>query len=164
MLRQAAQKLINLPRKRHAFLCRADALHLPFRNATFGAVTMAFAIRNFDNRLEALREARRVLVPGGVLVVLEAGVPETRLARLLFTIYCRYVMPTVAGALSGQRSAYCYLCESIFRFPPPRQFGRLLSEAGLELLRVHSLSFGAAKLFVASTERGESPPEAKISP
>ncbi|MBC7188046.1 MAG: ubiquinone/menaquinone biosynthesis methyltransferase [Calditrichaeota bacterium] len=150
MLGRGRRKLNALRPPVRAHFSQAEAHSLPFKERSFGAVTMSFAIRNFADRLQALCEARRVLVPGGRLVVLEAGVPEKPALRLLFLVYCRYVMPNLAGLLSGQRRAYRYLCDSIFCFPRPQEFCRLLAQAGFTVLHMENLAFGAAKIFVAT--------------
>lgn len=150
MLGRGRRKLHTRRPPVRAHLCQAEAHSLPFKERSFGAVTMSFAIRNFADRLQALREAQRVLVPGGQLVILEAGVPEKPALRLLFPVYCRYVMPNLAGLLSGQWRAYRYLCDSIFCFPPPQEFCRLLARAGFIVPHVESLAFGTAKIFVAT--------------
>lgn len=154
MLWRAKQKLARTPNAHFFSLCRADALHLPFRDGVFGAVTMAFAIRNFGNRQQALAEVRRVLTPDGLLVILEASIPQRKLFRTLFTIYCRHLMPAIAGSLTGQRAAYRYLYDSILSFPPPPEFCLLLSQAGFRVGKVLSVGFGAARLFTASPQRG----------
>ncbi|MDH7559800.1 MAG: ubiquinone/menaquinone biosynthesis methyltransferase [bacterium] len=158
MLWRGRRKVKALRRPVCVHFCQAMAHSLPFKNRFFGAVTMAFAIRNFADRLQALGEARRVLVPGGRLVILEAGVPDKPPLRLLFRVYCRYVMPTLAGLLSGQRRAYRYLSDAIFSFPAPQEFSRLLAQAGFTVLRVESLAFGAARIFVASTGSSDDAP------
>ncbi|MGQ9559208.1 MAG: ubiquinone/menaquinone biosynthesis methyltransferase [Candidatus Oleimicrobiaceae bacterium] len=154
MLWRAKQKLAGAPNAHLFSLCRADALHLPFQDGVFGAVTMAFAIRNFGDRLQALGEARRVLTPDGLLVVLEASIPQRKLFRTLFTIYCRRLMPAIAGSLTGQRAAYRYLYDSILSFPPPPEFCLLLRQAGFRVGKVLSFGFGAASLFTASPQGG----------
>ncbi len=152
MLWRAKQKLARSPNG-HAFrLCRADALHLPFDDGVFAAVTMAFAIRNFSDRLQALAEARRVLAPDGLLVILEASVPQSKLFRPFFTLYCRHLMPAIAGVLAGQRAAYRYLYDSILSFPSPPEFCLLLRQASFGVAKVLSLGLGVARLFTASPQ------------
>ncbi len=151
MLAMAQRKLAHQPGRGNLCLCRAEALHLPFRARSFCGVTMAFAIRNFPQRLQALAEARRVLAPGGHLVILEATVPERRLWRLLFRLYCRFLMPLWAGIFGGPVAAYRYLGDSIFAFPPPREFCHLLVQAGFVQPQALSLTLGSAHLFVAFT-------------
>ncbi|MDZ7272149.1 MAG: ubiquinone/menaquinone biosynthesis methyltransferase [candidate division KSB1 bacterium] len=151
MLGRAQEKISRQYGRASIYLCRAEALNLPFRDGSFAAVTMSFAIRNFPQRLRALSEARRVLIHGGRLVILEASVPDNGFVRLLFRAYCRFIMPLCAGMLSGHFAAYRYLCDSIFHFPPPDEFRALLSKAGFTPLQEESFSLGAARLYLALT-------------
>lgn len=134
-------------------LIRGDAQNLPFPNACFDAVTMAFGIRNVPDRLMALCEMRRVTRPGGRIAILELGDPPPGLLGALARIHVHVVVPRIGALLSGARE-YRYLHESIARFPPPDEFVALLRQAGLEALAVTRLTFGVATLFVAAVPGG----------
>jgi demethylmenaquinone methyltransferase/2-methoxy-6-polyprenyl-1,4-benzoquinol methylase len=120
----------------------ADALDLPFRTDTFGAVTCAFGIRNMDDRPAALREMVRVVKPGGKVVILEMTPPENPLARA----YMDQVVPRLGALIASAREAYSYLPASAEAFPPPQEFGRMLQAAGLRGVTYRLLNFGTVAL------------------
>lgn len=109
MLQVARAK--NVPR-----LAVADALQLPFADGSFDVVTVAFGLRNMASWTHALSEIHRVLVPGGHLLILDFGLPEPPLLRP-YRFYLHRVLPFFAALLTGERSAYDYLADSIESFP-----------------------------------------------
>jgi demethylmenaquinone methyltransferase/2-methoxy-6-polyprenyl-1,4-benzoquinol methylase len=104
----------------------ADALRLPFSDATFDLVTTAFGFRNLANYESGLREIRRVLKPGGTVAILEFTEPPSGLAGDLYRWYCRTVLPKIGGLLSGNRNAYKYLPASVARFFHPDELASLM--------------------------------------
>lgn len=127
----------------------ADAMRLPFGDGAFDAVTVAFGLRNMPSYLGALREMRRVLRPGGHLLILDFSVPGGWW-RGLYRYYLHRWLPRIAGALSGERGAYEYLAESIERFPRGEDMRRLLAEAGFEEAQAEALSGGIVSLYTAA--------------
>jgi demethylmenaquinone methyltransferase/2-methoxy-6-polyprenyl-1,4-benzoquinol methylase len=128
-------------------LACADAFHLPLRDGSLDAVTLAFGMRNLRPRSTALAELARVLRPGGTLVVLEATAPEPGPLAPLHSFYLRRLLPLL-GRLSSDPSAYSYLGRSVFEFGAGAEFEHDLAGAGFELVRRHSFFFGAARLWV----------------
>lgn len=120
---------------------------LPFADASFDGVTIAFGIRNATDRAGGLREMRRVTRAGGRVVVLELGEPEGGPFAGIARWHIHSVVPWLGGALSGRRE-YEYLQRSIAAFPPRAEFARMMSDAGLEDLSVDPLTLGVATLFV----------------
>jgi len=110
MLEVAAKK--NVPH-----LVQADALQLPFRDAVFDVVTVAFGLRNMASWPNALAEMRRVLKPGGLVIVLDFSLPRNPLLRVAYRWYLHHVLPHIAGWTTGRPEAYEYLGESIESFP-----------------------------------------------
>ncbi len=106
----------------------ADGLDLPFEDNTFDALTIGYGLRNMANWAAALREFRRVVKPGGRLVILDFSLPANSLFRTLYRVYLHDVLPIIAGLLTGNREAYAYLGDSIERFPKGRAMQDLISE------------------------------------
>jgi len=144
MLEKARLKVLRM--QRTLPLCAADALHLPFAEATFDVVTVAFGIRNFADLEVGLGELVRVLRPGGVLLVLEFSRPRGPLAPLLGW-WVRTVPPRVGRWLSGDAEAYDYLPASVSLFPEGRDMCRKLEGVGLEDVSVRPLTGGVASLY-----------------
>ena len=126
----------------------ADAMHLPLADASFDAATVAFGLRNMADYLAALREFRRVLRPGGHLLVLDFSMPEGVLAAP-YRLYLHHVLPRLAGWVTGQPGAYTYLGDSIEAFPRGAAFTTLLHEAGYRDARCLPLSLGIASIYTA---------------
>jgi demethylmenaquinone methyltransferase/2-methoxy-6-polyprenyl-1,4-benzoquinol methylase len=146
MLELAAKRL---GRDKHTplLLCQADALALPFRDASLDAVTIGFGIRNIKDKFSALREITRILLPGGRLAIVEPAVPRGTLAKLLFSFYFKWIMPLIGGAVSGDYAAYKYLNDSVMAFPEPAEFLALMQRAGLSDTRAIPRLFGVAMIY-----------------
>jgi len=125
----------------------ADALALPFPDGSFDAVTIAFGFRNFADYRKALAELRRVLAPGGRLVILEFPPPPKGAFGLVYRVYFQRVLPFLGGLISGSFGAYRYLPESVEAFPPPEALKALMEEAGFSV-RYELLTFGVAAVHV----------------
>ena len=134
-------------------LLQADALGLPFPDRSFDAVGIAFGIRNIPDRLVALREMRRVLVPGGRVYVLEMNAPQNRLWRGFFAPYLNRVLPGIARLFSQNPAAYLYLVDSITHFPPPPAFLAMMEEAGFCNRERYSLTLGITSLYIGQRPR-----------
>jgi demethylmenaquinone methyltransferase/2-methoxy-6-polyprenyl-1,4-benzoquinol methylase len=128
-----------------ADLVCADALALPFPDGSFDAVTVAFGVRNFADLGAGLAEVRRVLAPGGRIVVLEFSRPRGPLAPFL-RLHSRFAVPAIGGAISGDPRAYRYLNRSVRAWPDRRGFDRTLEAAGYDRVRSTPLSLGVAAL------------------
>ncbi|MDP3068964.1 MAG: bifunctional demethylmenaquinone methyltransferase/2-methoxy-6-polyprenyl-1,4-benzoquinol methylase UbiE [Opitutaceae bacterium] len=108
---------------------QGDGLALPLPDASFDAITISFGLRNLADRARGLREMRRVLRPGGRLVVLEFSQPHAWF-RPLYYFYLRRVLPRVAGWMTGDRAAYEYLNNSIAEFPDRAALAAEITAAG----------------------------------
>lgn len=126
-------------------LIEGDALALPFPDASFDAVTIAFGLRNLPDYGRGVREMARVLAPGGRLVVLEF-LPPSGAARLVFRTYIATVLPVIGRAVSGSSEAYRYLASSIGSFIRADDVRALLAASGLEAVSTHRLTGGIAGL------------------
>jgi demethylmenaquinone methyltransferase/2-methoxy-6-polyprenyl-1,4-benzoquinol methylase len=121
---------------------QGDAEHLRFPSDSFGAVTCAFGVRNFEDRQQGLNEMARVTVPGGRVVVLELTPPQNPLARR----YMDEVVPRLGQLLARARDAYTYLPESAEQFPGPQALGIMMQAAGLRKVTYRLLNFGTVAL------------------
>jgi demethylmenaquinone methyltransferase/2-methoxy-6-polyprenyl-1,4-benzoquinol methylase len=135
----------------------ADALALPIRADSAAGALVAFGVRNVDDLDAALREAHRVLAPGARFVILEFSTPRRRLVRAVYLAYFRHVLPTVGRLVSGHRSAYRYLPDSVAAFPAEAELARRMSVAGFVGVRWESLTLGIAALHVGQKPAGRDP-------
>lgn len=134
---------------------QGDAQDLPFPDASFDVVSIAFGIRNVQDPMRALREFRRVLRPGGRLIVLEFAEPGLAPVRWFNNLYCRRIMPVTATWISRDKSgAYRYLPKSVATFTPEAQFLRDLTDAGFAGPRSWHLSLGICNCYRADVPRG----------
>jgi demethylmenaquinone methyltransferase/2-methoxy-6-polyprenyl-1,4-benzoquinol methylase len=127
----------------------ADALALPFPSGSFDAVTIAFGLRNLADRARGLAEMRRVLRPGGRLLVLEFSQPQAWF-RPFYLFYLRRILPAFAGRVTGDRAAYVYLNESIESFPGRSALAAELAAAGFVRVTARALTFGIVALHEAA--------------
>lgn len=128
----------------------ADALVLPLRDASVAGALVAFGARNLADLDAGLREARRVLIPGGRFVVLEFTTPRSRIVRAAYHAYFHHLLPFIGGVVSGHRTAYKYLPESVARFPAEDELADRMRSAGFANVTYQSLSFGIAALHVGT--------------
>jgi len=129
--------------------CEADALQLPFADASFDLLTTAFGFRNLANYEAGLREMQRVLKPGGTLAILEFAEPPAGLIGDLYRWYFRSVLPKIGGLISGDRSAYTYLPKSVARFVRPEELASLLTSVGYESVDFRVWTLGTVAVHTA---------------
>ena len=128
MLARAAAKARR--RSLRLVLVEADALQLPFAEASFDVVTAAFGFRNLANYARGLAEIHRVLKPGGAVGILEFALPPPGIFRELYRFYFQRVLPWLGNTLSGRAGAYNYLPASVEQFPDCAGFAAWLRDAG----------------------------------
>jgi len=123
-----------------------DAQKLPLPDASANAYSIAFGIRNVTDISAALREARRVLKPGGRFVCLEFSRPVTEALRNAYDAYSFKVIPQIGEWVAKDRESYQYLVESIRRFPDQAAFAALMREAGFDNVTWTNFTGGVAAL------------------
>jgi len=128
-------------------LVAGDAEALPFADATFDGVSIAFGIRNVPDRARALAEMARVIRPGGRVAVLELSEPRGGILGPLARFHVHTVVPWMGALLSGAKE-YRYLQRSIAAFPPAEEFAAQMERAGFRVRAVESLTFGVCHLYV----------------
>jgi demethylmenaquinone methyltransferase/2-methoxy-6-polyprenyl-1,4-benzoquinol methylase len=126
----------------------ADALHLPFPDNSFDAVTSGYLLRNVVDVAQALREQCRVCRPGGRVVVLEIPRPANTPFGLLFRLYFHHVIPFLGGIISGQKDAYAYLPASADAFLRPEALKRLMEEVGFKNVTYQMLMLNTVAIHV----------------
>jgi demethylmenaquinone methyltransferase / 2-methoxy-6-polyprenyl-1,4-benzoquinol methylase len=149
MLVEARKKGVGNPRTEPVKFEFADALNLPYPDASFDAATLSFGLRNFGDRHRGLCELRRVLAPGrGRVFILEFSQPWGWFAPIYY-FYLRNILPTLAGWLTGDRDAYRYLADSIGRFPTVEEISAELKAAGFKDIRALRMTGGIVALHEA---------------
>ena len=131
---------------------QGDSEAMRFADASFDVVTIAFGIRNFAHREAALREIRRVLKPGGRLVILELSVPENRILRWGYNLYFKHFVPWIGGLVSGDRAAYTYLPASVQAFPGRREWTATMAGCGYAQVRHKAFTLGLCRMYVGEKE------------
>jgi demethylmenaquinone methyltransferase/2-methoxy-6-polyprenyl-1,4-benzoquinol methylase len=147
MLDYGRKKLDRLGLSPRISLVQGDAQDLPFGDDSFDAALVAFGVRNFEDLNAGLRGIRRVLRPGGRLVVLEFSQPRTFPIKQLYAWYSRHVLPRIGGTLSPDQGAYEYLPNSVAQFPDGTDFLDRMGDSGFDDLLWESLTFGIASLY-----------------
>ncbi len=129
----------------------ADAMALPFVDAEFDLVTVAFGLRNIADTLAGLREMARVTKPGGRLAILEFSLPRSAAVRRGYLWYFRNVLPRLGNAVARNGSdAYTYLNQSVEEFPSGEKLATLVRAAGYERVEMVPLTLGIATLTIAT--------------
>jgi ubiquinone/menaquinone biosynthesis methyltransferase len=123
-----------------------DALALPFADGTFAGVVCGFGMRNLADLRKGIREAKRVLRPGGLFVTLELFQPKKLRTRALHKAALSAALPVLGSVVAGDREAYAYLAESMAGFVTAEEYEQLLREEGFADVEVTDLTMGVASL------------------
>ena len=123
-----------------------DAQHLPLPDGCADAYSISFGIRNVTDILAALKEARRVLKPGGRFICLEFSHPTTQALRKAYDAYSFAVIPAIGEWVAKDRASYQYLVESIRRFPDQAKFADLMRQAGFSRVSWTNFTAGVAAM------------------
>lgn len=126
-----------------------DAQEIPYADASYDAITMAYGIRNMPDRPRALSEMYRVLKPGGSLVCLEFSTPPNAVWRALYNFYLKHLIPFWGGLITGDRDGFVYLSKSIKAFPNQQGLARMMEDAGFTDVAWKNYTGGIAAVHVA---------------
>lgn len=126
-----------------------DAMHLPFADNAFAAVTISFGLRNVVEVAAALQELARVTAPGGRLVILETSAPLHQPMKAGHHFYVDRVLPRLARLVANNGEAYEYLAESVGDWPDPKTLAEQIASAGWTKVRWQQLLMGAVAMHVA---------------
>lgn len=152
MLGKAREKLEELPEKERRLISfgKGDSMLLPFHNGAFNMVTVAYGVRNFSDLRRGIEEMKRVLMPGGVLCIIELSTPRNFLTHAAYKLYSGKIIPWLGKKITGDDRAYSYLPESIAACPQREDMAALLYAAGFTKVEWKSLSFGALTYYIAN--------------
>jgi demethylmenaquinone methyltransferase / 2-methoxy-6-polyprenyl-1,4-benzoquinol methylase len=150
MLRVGAEKVRHSSLTQPVALLGADALMLPFADASFDAVVSAFVLRNLADIDLGLREMRRILRPGGVMAALEFGMPRMPVLAPLYRFYFLRILPKLGKMISGVEGPYGYLPASVQSFPPAETLKEKAEQSGFQRVEFKLLTAGVAVLLLGS--------------
>lgn len=136
-------------------LLTGDAMSSPAPDATADVVTISFGIRNVLDVPTALRDMKRLLTPGGKVLILECSVPANPVVRWGYLLYFRHILPWLGGWVSGDRKAYKYLNQTVETFPCGEAFCALMRDAGFEDVRAEPMTLGVATLYIGVKPEGD---------
>lgn len=129
-----------------------DAAKLPFKNASFDFLTIAFGIRNIPDVDNFLSESNRVLKGGGKLLILELTRPDNGFVRFFYSLYLTKILPFVGGILSGKREAYGYLAGSISTFLDRETLIERIGSAGFKPVVFRKKTLGVATIYICGKQ------------
>jgi demethylmenaquinone methyltransferase / 2-methoxy-6-polyprenyl-1,4-benzoquinol methylase len=147
MLEIGRQKVAKAGLENTIELLNGDSETINFTDNSFDAVTVAFGVRNFQQLEKGLSEIRRVLKPGGKLVVLEFSKPKMPGVKTMYNLYMKVICPNLGKLFSKNRNAYKYLDESIQHFPEGKNFTTILDNLGYINTYCKPLSLGICSIY-----------------
>jgi len=149
MLAIGRQKISRQGLNRIIELQEGDSENLPFQDNTFDAITVAFGVRNFEHLEKGLQEMRRVLKPGGKVIILEFSRPTLFPFKQLYHFYFRNILPLIGKITSKDPKAYRYLYESVQAFPDGQDFLDVLNQLGYQKSKCIPLTLGICSIYEA---------------
>ncbi len=150
MLKTGEQKIRDKQLQDRIKMQHGDAEAIPYADDHFDAITVAFGVRNFENLEKGLKEMRRVLKPGGLVVILETAVPTKFPFKQFYKLYSNNLLPLIGRLFSKDRSAYQYLSESASVFPYGEAFNNILRNSGFIQVEDMPQTFGVASIYKAT--------------
>jgi demethylmenaquinone methyltransferase/2-methoxy-6-polyprenyl-1,4-benzoquinol methylase len=147
MLEIGKKKIEKLGLLQRIELLKGDSETIIFNSNSFDAVTVAFGVRNFQNLELGLSEIKRVLKPGGKLIVLECTKPKLPVIKNFYNLYLNVIAPWIGRVISKNKNAYQYLNESVQKFPEGKDFVQILNKLGYKNASCKTLSLGISSIY-----------------
>jgi demethylmenaquinone methyltransferase/2-methoxy-6-polyprenyl-1,4-benzoquinol methylase len=145
---EVAKRKIKERKLDHVFSVRlGDSEMLPFEDNQFDAITVAYGVRNYENLEKGLSDMRRVLKPGGKIVILEFSKPQGFPVKQLYNFYFKHITPFFGKVFSKDARAYQYLPESVAAFPDGAAFTQLMERVGFSQTKQITLTFGISSIY-----------------
>ena len=148
MLSRGRDRLIDRGLSKQVAFVIANAERLPFPDRSFDCVTIGFGLRNVTDKAAALASMRRVLRPGGRLLVLEFSQPTLEILKPAYDAYSFNILPRLGTIVAGDAASYRYLAESIRMHPDQPALADMILAAGFDQCRWHNLAGGIVALHV----------------
>ena len=136
--------------KDRATLKWGDATDIDYEDNTFDVTAMAFGIRNIPDKVKALTEMKRVVLPDGQVLILELTTPDPGFFKNIYSFYLNGLLPKIAKRFTSNPAAYEYLADSIMNFPTRSEFISLLNSIGFRNIKAIPLSLGICTLYIAN--------------
>jgi demethylmenaquinone methyltransferase/2-methoxy-6-polyprenyl-1,4-benzoquinol methylase len=149
MLKLGRKKIEEAGLNQKIELLNGDSEAILFDDNTFDAVTVAFGVRNFESLEKGLSEIRRVLKPGGKLIVLEFTKPSTPVIRQLYNFYMKTITPKIGEIIAKNNEAYQYLNDSVLQFPEKESFIHILNQSSYRNAFYKTLTLGICSIYCA---------------
>lgn len=159
MLRVMKEKVASAGLQDRISIEQGEGEGLRFPDGTFDVVTIAFGIRNFEDRESGLKEMLRVLKPGGRLLILELSEPEPSLLRWCYNLYFKHILPLIGKIVSGNSAAYRYLPASVIAFPGRREWTATMQKCGFADVTHKAFSLGICRMYIGVRKASLSPTE-----
>lgn len=150
MLDLGAAKVDKLNLQDNITLVQGNAMSLPFADNSFDYCTIGFGLRNVPDFLQVLKEMRRVVKPGGMVVCLEVSKPTWQPFKAMYNLYFERILPVMAKLIAKRFEEYKWLPESLKLFPGRAELARLFEEAGLQKVEAYPLTGGVAALHMGT--------------
>lgn len=130
-------------------LIQSIAENLPYKKESFDLALVAFGVRNFFNIEKAFQSFYSILKNNGKAVILEFGLPQNKFISFFYKFYFLNILPKIGAIISGNKTAYSYLPESVKEFNKNTNLYRELRRAGFNKINKFEITFGAVQIFIA---------------